>query len=336
MFSLKSFFFVSIIFLFATNTFSQTCVTTDDIIKLKNAGLSDQNLQVIVSSNSLKITVDEIIKLKESGISEDLILQLALDQSSKNEIDLRTKNFSKLDWNRASINNISLIYEKTIKQVYINDTECIICDLFWSTNDDSIITDIRDSDMFAIIDPIRGFVINWLKIDALPKYINKHFAKSDLERCENRLPPGSVISYYKVDDKTYDNNKIESATAYLNYKDRKRRHQISYKSDIQFSQDEMLEFFNIDSSPNNKIIIANYGNHAPVPLFGRKESYIEAIDATYPKMTNEICVLPNNIFGKCRYHHNIKISNYGDKLAIANSHKKHNFSIVIFKIIINE
>jgi tetratricopeptide (TPR) repeat protein len=77
-----------ILFLFSEIYAQSIAVSTDEIIKLKEAGFSEKFLQEIISFSEIKITIDEMIKLKDNGISEDIIISAAGTKKKESGEDL--------------------------------------------------------------------------------------------------------------------------------------------------------------------------------------------------------------------------------------------------------
>jgi len=65
-------------------------VNSDDIIKLKNAGVSDRIIKKVISSNAIAralISVDEIVEMKEAEIGDEIMLAL-IEQAGTNGPEL--------------------------------------------------------------------------------------------------------------------------------------------------------------------------------------------------------------------------------------------------------
>ena len=64
---------------------SLSALTNDDIVKLKNAGISDQLViqRISMSPNSFKLDIDDLTALKKAGISDAVIVAMMSAASSQ-------------------------------------------------------------------------------------------------------------------------------------------------------------------------------------------------------------------------------------------------------------
>ena len=63
---------------------------SDDIIKMKEAGVSDKIIKKVISSNAISravISVDEIVEMKKAEIGDDIVLVI-IEQSGANDPEL--------------------------------------------------------------------------------------------------------------------------------------------------------------------------------------------------------------------------------------------------------
>jgi hypothetical protein len=78
--------FVLVSLLFTTSTY---CITSEDIISLKNAGVEDETIQVIINEQADLtglINVREVIRMKKAGVSDKVIRALASPRKSERRI----------------------------------------------------------------------------------------------------------------------------------------------------------------------------------------------------------------------------------------------------------
>ena len=74
---------VSILILNITIVYAQEQkISPDNLIKLKQAGFSEESLQKLIIAVKLEISVDEMIKLKKANIEEVTILKMGIKDNS--------------------------------------------------------------------------------------------------------------------------------------------------------------------------------------------------------------------------------------------------------------
>ena len=91
------------IFFFINNMI--IALTSNEIIKLSEAGFSDKTIQILITNDDISMSIDDIIKMKKIGIEEETIQEMIRNEKNKQQKTKEKSEIIKRYEQKKKVNN---------------------------------------------------------------------------------------------------------------------------------------------------------------------------------------------------------------------------------------